>query len=110
LAEAMRRWIVHVLGVEVAIDPLTEMRDVSVVDADATRISDLLLHGEDLDETTMWQMIGLFKLTFRDPSVVLDKVKGEPIYLILAMMPDMILMKPQKLVTGLPIRHLEAII
>jgi hypothetical protein len=41
---------------------------------------------------------------------VLDKAKGEPIYLLLAMTPERILrMKPQNLVTGLPIRHLEAV-
>ena len=55
-------------------------------------------------------MVGLFRLTFRDPSIVLDKVKGEPVYLILSMTPDkLIRMKPQNLVTGLPIRHLEAV-
>jgi hypothetical protein len=49
-------------------------------------------------------------LTFADPRVVLDKVENEPIYLILAMTPDKIIrMKPQNLVTGLPIRHLEAV-
>ena len=54
-------------------------------------------------------MVGLFRLTFRDPGVVLEKVKGEPVYLILAMDPNKVLrMKPQNLVTGLPIRHLEA--
>ena len=55
-------------------------------------------------------VIGLFELTFRDPSIVLDKVRGEPVYLILAMTADkLIRMKPQNLVTGLPIRHLEAV-
>jgi len=115
LAEAMRRWIVHVLGVEVTIEPLTELRDVPLswyvgLDADATRIGDRLWNGEDLDETAMAGVIGLFALTFRDPSIMLDKVKGEPVYLILAMTPDKtIRMKPQNLVTGLPIRHLEAV-
>jgi hypothetical protein len=115
LAEAMRRWIVHVLGVDVTIEPLTQLREVNLawyvgLDADATRIGDLLWHGEDLDEATMAQVVGLFRLTFHDPSVVLDKVKGEPVYLILAMTPDrLIRFKPQNLVTGLPIRHLEAV-
>ena len=55
-------------------------------------------------------MVGLFRLTFRDPNVVMDKVKGEPVYLILAMDQDKILrVKPQNLVTGLPIKHLEAV-
>ena len=34
------------------------------------------------------RVVGLFRLTFRDASVMLDKVKGEPAYLILAMNSD----------------------
>ena len=38
------------------------------------------------------------------------RCRGEPVYLILAMTPDKLMrMKPQNLVTGLPIRHLEAV-
>ena len=115
LAEAMQRWIAHVRGVEVTIEPLTELREASLVwyvglDADATKIGDMMWNGEEIDETTMSRVVGLFALSFRDPSVVLDKVKGEPVYLILAMTPDKtIRLKPQNLVTGLPIRHLEAV-
>ncbi len=115
LATAMQRWIAHVLGVDVTIEPLTEMREVNLawyvgLDADATKIGDALWNGEEIDEATMAQVVGLFQLTFRDPSIVLDKVKGEPVYLILAMTADkLIRMKPQNLVTGLPIRHLEAV-
>ena len=55
-------------------------------------------------------MAGLLNLTFHDPDVVTDKVKGEPIYLILAMDKDKVLrLKPQNLITGLPIKHLEAV-
>ncbi len=115
LAEAMRRWIAHVLGVEVKIEPLTELRETTLswyvgLDADATRIGDALWNGEEIDEAAMSRVAGLFRLSFRDPSVMLDKVKGEPVYLILAMTPDnTIRLKPQNLVTGLPIRHLEAV-
>jgi Family of unknown function (DUF6352) len=115
LAEAMQRWIAHVLGVEVTIEPLTELREVALtwyvgLDADATKIGDMMWNGEEVDEATMARVVGLFVLTFRDPSVVLDKVKGEPVYLILAMSGDKtIRMKPQNLATGLPIRHLETV-
>jgi hypothetical protein len=115
LAEAMRRWIVHVLGVEVTIEPLSELREVNLawyvgLDADATKIGDMMWNGDEIDEATMSRVVGLFALSFRDPSVVLDRVKGEPVYLILAMTPEKtIRMKPQNLVTGLPIRHLEAV-
>ena len=114
-AEAMRRWIAHVLGADVAIEPLTELREAPLtwyvgLDADATRIGDRLWDEGNLDEAAMSAVAGLFALTFRDSSIVLDKVRGEPVYLILAMTADKtIRMKPQNLITGLPIRHLEAI-
>jgi hypothetical protein len=64
----------------------------------------MLWNGEEVDDATMSRVVGLFRLSFSDPSVMLDKVKGEPVYLILAMTPDnMIRMKPQNMVTGLPI-------
>jgi hypothetical protein len=114
LADAMRRWIGHVLGVEVSIEQLPELRGVNLawyvgLDADATRIGDMMWNGDEIDEATRSRVVGLFALTFCDPSVVLDRVKGEPVYLILAMTPEKtIRMKPQNLATGLPIRHLEA--
>ena len=41
---------------------------------------------------------------------MLDKVRGDPVYLLLAMTEDKLLrMKPQNLVTGLPVRHLETV-
>jgi Family of unknown function (DUF6352) len=115
LAQAMQRWVSHVIGIDVTIEPLTELRDVNLawyvgLDADATRIGDMLWHDEDIDEATMGRVVGLFRLNFRDPSDMLDKVAGEPVYLILAMAPDKtIRMKPQNLLTGLPVRQLEPV-
>ena len=55
------------------------------------------------------RIVGLYRLRFRDPSVVLERVRGEAVYLILAMGADKaIRFKPQNLATGLPIRQLEA--
>jgi hypothetical protein len=55
-------------------------------------------------------VIGLFRLNFYDPELMLEKVKGEPVYLILAMTSEKtIRMKPQNLLTGLPVRHLEPV-
>src|SRR6185503_2627653 len=107
LAEAMRRWIAHVLNVEVVIEPLTELREAKFtwyvgLDSDGSRIGDRLWNGEELDEATAARVVGLFNLTFRDPNVAMEKVRGDPIYLILAMTPEKLLrFKPQNLVTGL---------
>jgi Family of unknown function (DUF6352) len=115
LAQAMQRWIAHVINVDVTIEPLKELHDVNLawyvgLDADATKIGDMLWRGEDIDEATMARVVGLFRLNFSDPSDVLEKVTGEPVYLILAMTSDKtIRMKPQNLLTGLPVRHLEPV-
>lgn len=115
LAEVMRRWIAHIHAIDVAIEPMKALHDVNLVwyvglDSDATRIGDHLWNGDEIDEATLSHVVGLFRLTFDDPSIVIDKVKDEPVYLILAMTPDKVIrMKPQNLVTGLPIKRLEAV-
>jgi hypothetical protein len=115
LAKAMERWVGHLLSVAVTIEPLTELRNAPLswyvgLDADATQIGNALWHGDELDESAMTRVVGLFRLSFHDPRLMLDKVRGEPIYLVLAMSRDhLIRMKPQNLVTGLPVKHLEVV-
>ena len=115
LAQVMVRWISHLLGIDVAIEPLGELREARLswyvgLDSEATRIGDRIWHGETLDEATAGRVIALFRLDFLDTALVTDALEREPVYLILAMTPDRIVrMKPQNLLTGLPIRHPEAV-
>ena len=115
VGEVVARWIAHLLSVPVEVEALVEAKDLQLswyvgLDAEASRIGEAFWNGEDLDEATRSRVVGLFRLGFLDPSVALDKAKGEPIYLLVAMTSDGVLrMKPQNLVTGLPIRHLEAV-
>jgi hypothetical protein len=115
LGEVMERWVAHLLAVEVKITPLTELQDAAFtwyigLDADATRIGDALWRGDTVDEAARTRVVGLFRLTFIDPSVMIEKVRGEPVYLLTAMADDKVLrLKPQNLLTGLPVRHLEAV-
>jgi hypothetical protein len=56
------------------------------------------------------QIVGLYRLTFRDLSEVIETARGEPVYLILAVGADKVLrFKPQNLVTGLPLRTHEGV-
>jgi hypothetical protein len=115
LGKVIARWIAHLLAVEIAIEPLIEAANVNLawyvgLDAEATRIGDALWRGEELDPAARQRIVGLYRLTFRDAESVLDKAKGEPIYLILAMTAErMLRMKPQNLVVGLPLAHFEAV-
>ena len=103
LAEAIGRWLQHMLGVDATVEPVSEMRSVPLIwyiglDAEGTRIGDALWHGEDLDEKTHRRVVGLFRLTFGNS-------EETAVYLILAMTADGVLrMKPQNLLVGLPPR------
>ncbi|MBR0693182.1 DUF6352 family protein [Bradyrhizobium lablabi] len=115
LANAMGRWISHLLGIDVVIEPLTELHNAELtwyvgLDSEATRIGDQLWQGECLDDRTAGRVLALFRLSFRDPNLNVDAAGRTPAYLILAMNSDQaIRMKPQNLLTGLPIKHLEAV-
>ena len=115
LAKAMELWIAHLLGLAVTIEPLTQLREAPVtwyvgLDAEATQIADALWNGDELDENALARVVGLFRLNFGDARLMLEKVSGEPVYLVLAMTPDrLIRMKPQNLVTGLPVKHIETV-
>jgi hypothetical protein len=113
LAEVIARWVSHLLTTEVAVEPMTALRDVPLtwyvgLDAEGTRIGDALWHGKVADEAGL---VGLFRLTFADPADMADSVRGQPVFLLMAMSADKVLrLKPQNLLTGLPIRVVEAAI
>jgi hypothetical protein len=113
LGDVIARWVTHLLSVKVEVEPVIEANEIDLtwylgLDAEATRIGDALWNGEQLDQATASRIIGLYQLTIHDADIVLDKARGEPIYLMLATTPDGALrMKPQNLLTGLPIRQLE---
>jgi Family of unknown function (DUF6352) len=120
LGEAISHWVRHMLSVEVEIEPLRELREVNFtwyvgLDAEATRIGNALWNGEALDEKSRSAVVGLYGLTFAGQSNAArgdtgEVIKGDPVYLILAMSRDKVLrMKPQNLLTGLPVRNLEAV-
>ena len=115
LGKVIARWIAHLLSTDVAIEPLIEAADVNLtwyvgLDAEATRIGNALWRGEELEPAARQRIIGLYRLTIRNTDLILDTAKGEPIYLLLAMTPDrMLRMKPQNLVTGLPLLQREAV-
>jgi hypothetical protein len=115
LGVVAERWVSHLLGVQVTIEPLIEARDVAFtwyvgLDAEATRLGDALWKGDDLADADRRRVVGLYRLTFADRVEVLDELRDEPVYIIAAMTADRALrLKPQNLVTGLPIRRLEAV-
>jgi hypothetical protein len=114
LGEVISCWVRHLLAVEIEVEALLAATDIALdwyvgLDAEATAIGNALWSGEEIDQAARERIVGLYRMRLRERDMVLEKAKDEPIYLILAMTPDRTLrMKPQNLVTGLPIAQLEA--
>jgi hypothetical protein len=113
LAEVIRRWMAHLLSLDAAVEPIGQAINVALawyvgLDAEGTAIGDALWNGQELDRGLRERIVGLYRVLLRGNASVLDNAKGEPIYLIMAMTPEWSLrLKPQNLITGLPIVHLQ---
>lgn len=111
LGAVIERWVAHLLTADVAVEPAISLRDVALnwyvgLDAEATRLGDRLWHEGALGDDDGARIVGLYRLAFREPDRMLEQLAGEPVYLILAMTKDrMLRMKPQNLITGLPLRR-----
>jgi hypothetical protein len=109
------RWVSHLLAVDVDVVPVTELRDVTLtwylgLDSEATRMGDALWAGEELDEATQARLVGLYRVNFTDTGDMVEEIRGAPTYLMMAMTKENGLrLKPQNLLSGLPIRHLDAL-
>jgi hypothetical protein len=111
LATAVERWVEHMLGVGVRVEPVPEMCDVPLtwyvgLDAEGTRIGDALWNGDPLDEAARSRVVALFRMTFREPAPPAAPAGADAVYLILGMGADNVVrMKPQNLLAGLPVAH-----
>ena len=115
LGNVIARWLAHLLAIDAVVEPVAEAQNLTWswyvgLNSEATYIGDAIWRGEDLADEVRAQLIGLLRLSFRDPADMIEKVRGEPVYLLLAMATDEALrMKPQNLLTGLPARHPEVV-
>jgi hypothetical protein len=109
LGEVVAHWVRHLLAVDVAVDAVTELRDVTLswyvgLDAQATRIGNALWNGDPLDEAARQQVVGLYRMTFPADTPILEQARGAPTYLLAAMSSDQVVwLKPQNLIAGLPV-------
>jgi len=109
LAAALRHWVRALHGIDVAIEPIESVRDADWrwfvgLDAQATAIGNALWQGESVGEEALSRVLALYRMTLPPDVPVLAAAQARPIYLIMAMSADKILrLKPQNLVTGLPL-------
>ncbi|KPQ07946.1 MAG: Seed maturation protein [Rhodobacteraceae bacterium HLUCCA12] len=105
LARALQAFVTHMTGYAVTVTPHTRADGIDLrwfvgLDQAGTAIGNALWKGQSPRDT----LVGLFELQFAGSSAVLPDVAGHPVWLILGLAPDMsIRVKPQNLLTGLPL-------
>lgn len=115
LGQALRHWVRQVHGFDVAIEPLQKVKDADWrwfvgLDAQATGIGNALWKGQAVSEDELSRVLALYMMTLPDDVPVLPAARAKPIYLVMAMAPDrMLRLKPQNLVTGLPLAVREMV-
>ena len=115
LCDVISRWLAHLLAIDVVVEPVAEMQNLPWnwyvgLSSEATHIGDAIWRGDLVTDAMRAELIGLLRLLFRDLEDVIENVRGEPVHLLLAMTTEEILrIKPQNLLTGLPVRDMEAV-
>jgi len=113
LARALERFVLRLFGERVAIRAVPVIEDPHWtwhvgLDAEATAIANDLWHGQEVAQERLARLVWLGVLEFAEASRVLPAAAGRPVYLALAMdAAGRLRMKPQNLVSGLPLRTAE---
>lgn len=109
LAAVLKRWVAHITGARVSIEPRARIDDERWrwhvgLDVDASSILNALYRGEALEPGELERLVLLFALTFAQPADAIADLGGRPVYLGLGCRPDRtVKMKPQNLLVNLPL-------
>lgn len=109
LAGVLQKWVGHLLGVKVTIQPVPRIDDEHWrwhvgLDAVSTALLNDLYEGREFEPERLRRLVGLFRLDFVDPAEMRRDVAGKPVWLGLAMDERQCLrLKPQNLLLNLPL-------
>jgi hypothetical protein len=109
LGRVLERWVLHLLGVSVRIEPLARIDDPHWrwhvgLDIVATALLNDLYEGRAVDGERLQGLVGLLRLQFMSAADMRSEVAGRPVYLGAAMEHDGLMrLKPQNLLTNLPL-------
>lgn len=108
-ARVIEAWVEHMARVEARVEPRVKLDDEDWrwhigLDQQSNSILNALYEGSAPPPGAMERIIALFGMRILDDRLVIDRVKGRPIYLALAMAEDgSCRMKPQNLIANLPL-------
>jgi hypothetical protein len=109
LCRVLEAWVRHFLDLRVAIQPLQSVREERWrwhlgLDAEASRILDVLYAGEESAPACQERVLSLFRLEIHDQDRVRMELRGRPVYMAMARdAAGLLRLKPQNILLNLPL-------
>ena len=110
LCRDIEAWIRHFLQLETRVSPIRRIDEPRWawhvgLDAESTAILNELWSGGEVDAGRMRRVLALFALQFDEPAAMRQDIAGRTVYLALASEQGVVKMKPQNLLTNLPLNE-----
>jgi hypothetical protein len=106
----LEAWIFHFLQTRVLVSPIRRIEEMPWawhigLDAESTAILNELWSGREIEHGRMRNLLALFALRFEEPAAMRADIAGRTVYLALSSEQGVVRMKPQNLLTSLPLRE-----
>jgi hypothetical protein len=110
LCRVIEGWVFHFLGLKVQVKPVRKIDEPKWawhvgLDAESTAILNQLWSGGEIEQGRMRNILAIFALQFEDPSAMRSDIRGRTVYLALSCEDGVVKMKPQNLLTSLPLNE-----
>ena len=109
-SSVIEKWVAHFFSVRVKVRPVRKIEEPRWawhvgLDAESTSILNALWAGDEVDAGRMRNILALFALDFDDPAAMRPDIAGRTVYLALSAEDGVVRMKPQNLLTNLPLHE-----
>ena len=110
LCRVIEGWILHFLGTKVQVRPVRKIDEPRWawhigLDVESTAILNELWSGAEIEQGRMRNILAILALQFDEPAAMRADIAGRTVYLALACQDGVVRMKPQNLLTNLPLRE-----
>ena len=110
LCRVMEAWIAHFFQVKTSIKPVRKIDEPRWawhigLDTESSAILNELWAGGEVEPGRMRNILAIFALQFDDPAMMRSDIQGRTVYLALSCEDGVVKMKPQNLLTNLPLNE-----
>jgi hypothetical protein len=110
LCRVIEQWVSHFLGLKVQVRPVRKIDEPRWawhvgLDSESTAILNQLWSGGEVEPGRMRNLLAILALQFDDPSAMRADIRGRTVYLALSCDDGVVKMKPQNLLSSLPLNE-----